>query len=104
MLEGSFKTLFDESKVIFNSSDGTFTIPNEAKGKVFVSGGEEKRYWTEKALIRAGYSITDKKSSIEVEAPGGENSKWKCRTPETAQEFNTIYELIAWIRNGHFIY
>ncbi len=104
MLEGSFKTLFDESKVMFNSSDGTFTIPNEAKGKVFVSGGEEKRYWTEKALIRAGYSVTDKKSSIEVEAPGGQNSKWKCRTPETAQEFNTIYELIAWIRDGHFIY
>lgn len=104
MLEGSFKALFDESKVRFNSSDGTFTIRNEAKGKVFVSGSEEKKYWTKKALIRAGYSVTDQKSEIEVETPAKNNSKWKCRTPEAVQEFSTIYEMIAWIRDGHFIY
>ena len=104
MLEGSFNALFDESKVRFNSSDGTFTIRNDAKGKVFVSGGEGKKYWTEKAIIRAGYSVTDQKSAIEVETPSQNNAKWKCRTPESVQEFNTIYEMIAWIREGHFIY
>jgi len=104
MLEGSFKALFDESKVRFNSSDGTFTIRSEAKGKVFVCGGEEKKYWTEKALIRAGYSVTERESAIEVETPSQNNAKWKCRTPGNAQEFNTIYELISWIREGHFIY
>jgi iron complex transport system ATP-binding protein len=98
MLEGSFKTLFDESKVIFNSGDGTFTIRNEHKGQVRVRGEEDRKYWTEKALTRAGYTITDSNSAIEVETPSKLNAKWKFQTRNTAMEFNSIYELIRWIR------
>jgi len=104
MLEGSFKTLFDESKVIFNSGNGTFTIRNEQKGQIRVSGEEVRKYWTEKALIRAGYNITDSKSAIEVATPSKQSAKWRIQIPDAELEFNSIYELINWIREEHFIY
>jgi iron complex transport system ATP-binding protein len=104
VLEGSFKTLFDESKVLFNSSDGTFMIRNEQKGQVKVWGEGDQKYWTEKALIRAGYTITDSKSTFEVQTPSKQCTQWKILTPDATMEFNSVYELISWIREEHFIY
>jgi iron complex transport system ATP-binding protein len=104
MLEGSFKTLFDESKVRFNASDGTFTLRNEEKGMVFVRGEKERKYWTERALMRAGYAVSDKEPVIEVEAPSEKNRCWKCLAHGNVTEFNNLYELVAWIRDGQLIY
>ena len=104
MLEGSFKTLFDESKVRFNASDGTFTLRNEEKGIVLVRGEKEKKYWTERALMRAGYAVSDREPVIEVEAPSEKNGGWKCLAHGNVTEFNNLYELVAWIRDGQLIY
>jgi iron complex transport system ATP-binding protein len=103
MLAGIFNTLFDESLVRFNAYDGSFTIRNEEKGKINVKGEGDRKYWTEKALIRAGYTISDSNSSIEVEAPSELNTKWKCQTAGIVIEFATLYELIFWIRNQYSI-
>jgi iron complex transport system ATP-binding protein len=99
MLEGSFETLFDSNKVEFNSYDGSFTIRNKEKGKIIVRGDGSKRYWTEKALIRAGYGIVDSEPAAEVEVPSSSNSTWKCRSQGLFGEFDSVYGLINWIRN-----
>lgn len=99
MLDGTFNTLFDDSKVKFNTIDGSFNIRNIEKGKIIVNGEGEKKYWTEKALIRAGYSIADSGSAIKVESPSEINPVWKCHTPDACKEFGTIYELIRYIRH-----
>jgi iron complex transport system ATP-binding protein len=98
MLEGSFKTLFDDKKVQFNSNDGSFTIRNDEKGKIMVRGDGEKKFWTEKALLRAGYAVVDSGSALEVEVPSTIKSNWKCKTPHSSREFDTIYDLVSWIR------
>jgi iron complex transport system ATP-binding protein len=103
MLEGAFKTLFDDKKVQFNSSDGSFTIRNDEKGKIIVRGEGEKKYWTEKALLRAGYAVVESESTVEVEAPFPVNSNWKCKTPGSYQEFDSIYKLVNWIRDNNII-
>jgi iron complex transport system ATP-binding protein len=103
MLEGSFKTLFDDKKVQFNSNDGSFTIRNDEKGKINVRGEGEKKYWTKKALLRAGYEVVDSESTVEIEVPSPVNSNWKCKTPGFCQEFDSIYELVNWIRDNNFI-
>jgi hypothetical protein len=103
MLNGTFNSLFDDSKVRFNAYDGSFTIQNTEKGKINVKGEGDKKYWTEKALIRAGYCITESKSEIEVEVPSDSDKKWKCYSPGYADEFNSIYEMITWIRNRNLI-
>jgi iron complex transport system ATP-binding protein len=98
MLQGIFNTLFDDTKVKFNTRDGSFNIRNIEKGKITVKGEGEKKYWTAKALVRAGYSVTDSGSDAEVEAPSKMNSAWKYRTPYIHKEFSTIYELVKYIR------
>jgi iron complex transport system ATP-binding protein len=103
MLEGSFKTLFDDKKVQFNSNDGSFTIRNDEKGKIIVRGEGEKKYWTNKALLRAGYEVVDSESTVEIEVPSSVNPNWKCKTPGSCQEFDSIYDLVNWIRDNNFI-
>ena len=102
MIEGAFNNLFDESKVRFNAHDGTFYVHNEEKGKIHVTGKGEIRFWTEKALIRAGYKIAESQSEIIVEAPSEVNKAWRCKTDEFTAEFNSIYALISWIRDKNF--
>ncbi len=99
MIRGSFKTLFDESKVIFNSHDGSFSIRNEFRGKVNIRGEGEKKYWTEKALTRTGYLVSGSSSPISVETPSASNVRWKCSMPGKSGEFETIYDLVSWIRD-----
>jgi len=104
MIDGAFNNLFDESKVRFNAHDGTFYVNNEEKGQIYVTGKGEIRFWTEKALIRAGYKISGSQSEISVEAPSEPNNPWKCTTEEFSVEFNTIYEMINWIRDKNFTF
>jgi iron complex transport system ATP-binding protein len=99
MLEGTFNTLFDDSKVKFNNLDGSFNIRNIEKGSIIVKGEGEKKYWTGKALVRAGYTVADSGSLTEVEVPSEMNSTWKFHSPGISEEFNTLYELVGYIRN-----
>ena len=103
MLEGAFKTLFDDRKVQFNSNDGSFTIRNDEKGKIVVRGEGVNKFWTEKALLRAGYTVNESESIVEVEVPSPVNSNWKCKTPGSYQEFDSIFKLVNWIRDNDFI-
>jgi iron complex transport system ATP-binding protein len=102
ILKGTFAALFDDTKVKFNTHDGTFNIRNVGKGTIIVKGEGEKKFWTEKALIRAGYAIDDQQSSIEVEVPSGLNSGWICKIPGSICEFSSIYDLVSWIRERKF--
>jgi iron complex transport system ATP-binding protein len=103
MLEGAFNTLFDEAKVKFNTADGSFNIRNIEKGSILVKGDGEKKYWTGKALVRAGYSIADSGSAKEVEVPSEMNSNWIFRTVGVCKEFKTLYELVGYIRHETLI-
>jgi len=99
MLDGSFETLFDSNKVEFNSTDGSFTIRNIKKGRIIVKGDGSKKFWTEKALIRAGYGIVDSGPAAEVEVPSSSHSTWKCRLKGASGEFDSVYRLVSWLRN-----
>jgi iron complex transport system ATP-binding protein len=98
MLKGIFNTLFDDSKVKFNTIDGSFNIRNIEKGKITLNGNGEKKLWTEKALIRAGYSITDSGSAIVVESPSETYPLWKCYYQGDCEGFTTIYDLLRYLR------
>jgi iron complex transport system ATP-binding protein len=100
MLKGTFNTLFNDSKVKFNTSDGSFNIRNIEKGKIIVKGEGEKKLWTEKALTRAGYCIADSGSASVVESPTDADPVWKYRSHGICIEFTSIYELIRFVRQG----
>ena len=52
MLDGSFKTLFDETKVKFNSRDGSFSFRNEEKGRIIVRGEGELKILDRKSTFK----------------------------------------------------
>lgn len=99
MLSGSFRNLFDRNIVKFSMSDGSFSIMNEVRGTISVEGSGTNKLWTRKALIRAGYNVTESDSEIVVTAPEKGASKWICKTDQSEFEFSSIYDLIDWIRS-----
>jgi len=102
MLDGAFDSLFDASKVKFNIEDGTFRIRSREKGVVKISGTGQAKFWTEKALIRAGYRIATSGDVPVIEVMNSTSAKWIIKTDSLSMEFDSIYDLINWIRVSGF--
>jgi iron complex transport system ATP-binding protein len=102
MLRGSFNSLFNTSVVKFNKDDGTFSISTEGKGRISVSGKGKNDYWTRKAITRAGYTINDSDSDSVplIESPSSESECWKFTGRGISAGFDTIYDLIGWMRKN----
>ena len=97
MIEGAFDHLFDPSPVQFNSENGTFSFRSETKGSIFIEGDGPIRYWTEKAINRVGFSLSDVKTTPYIIVPSGNNQKWLLSAGSSTFEFRSIYELINWL-------
>jgi len=103
MIQGSFKNLFDNSKVRFNESDASFSVVKEFKGNINLKGEGQKRFWTEKALLRAGFRVTENKSPVLVVTPDEGRDVWLCIRKNEMYEVNSVYELVAWLRKENTI-
>jgi iron complex transport system ATP-binding protein len=98
MLCGAFDNLFDSSVVRFNHDDGNFTFRNEHHGEIFIHGTGLTKHWTEKAVIRAGFSVAEKKTSRYIEIQSDEKKQWILHTGESTTGFDSIYELLKYLR------
>jgi iron complex transport system ATP-binding protein len=97
MIEGAFDHLFDSSPVQFNSEHGTFSFRSEDRGSIYVDGEGILRHWTEKAINRAGFSVSKVKTIPYIIVPSWNNSKWQFSTNNSSLEFGSIYELVSWL-------
>jgi len=98
ILEGAFDRLFSNSLVRFNNTDGNFTFRSLISGRVKVKGDGNTRIWTEKAINRAGYSVSAEDSHIEVEVSCNEGRlKWNVSTPDRNEVFFKLYDLVNWL-------
>jgi len=95
MITGAFDHLFDSSTVLFNSEDGTFSFRSDTKGSIYIEGAGNKRRWTEKAINRAGYTVSKEKTIPYVIIPGDDNNCWQLSGKSNIQECSSIYELIS---------
>jgi iron complex transport system ATP-binding protein len=99
MISGVFEHLFDSSVVRFNPADGNFTFHREHQGEINVIGSGLIKQWTEKAIIRAGFSVTSAPTDPFIGAPSGENKKWILYKGDLASGFDSIYDLVTYLRN-----
>ncbi len=97
ILNGSFDRLFDSSVVKFNIADATFVYQKELKGKVKIEASGISRYWTEKAVNRAGFSVTDKAPGIVIRVTEEGIMKWTVEGPYGSTGFSSVYELVNWL-------
>jgi iron complex transport system ATP-binding protein len=91
MITGQFDHLFESSSIIFNSRDGTYQFREEAKGSIFIKGSGKLRHWTEKAVRRAGYLISDSATIPYIDL---EDDKWVIVADGEKKECNSVYELV----------
>lgn len=98
MLAGSFNTLFDDSKVIFDPLKGTVSFRKPETGRISIKGEGAERYWTEQAVIRSGYSVSDSPAVIEVEITASPAPHWVCRSAAGRFSFDSVYAMVQWIR------
>jgi iron complex transport system ATP-binding protein len=99
MMAGAFDHLFDSSTVLFNSEDGTFSFRSDAKGTIYIEGEGDKRYWTEKAVNRAGFTVSKEKTFPYITLPANSNLCWQLSGHTIIQEFSSIYGLILYLSN-----
>jgi len=97
IIAGAFDHLFDNSAVSFNPGDGTFSFRNEEKGTMYVEGDGYTKLWTEKAIIRAGFTLTKEKKIPYIVSPSTKNKNWQLITFNTLHEFRSIYALITFL-------
>lgn len=102
MLQGAFDHLFDSSVVGFNSKDGSFSFRGEDRGVFYVEGSGSKRYWTERAVIRAGYKVSRVQQFPVITVPVENDKVWKCITPDNKiVEFTSILDLVNWLNHEY---
>jgi hypothetical protein len=97
MISGAFEHLFSSTSVSFNIEDGTFSFRSETMGSIYIEG-TDKRYWTEKAVNRAGFSVAKEKTSTYIILPSEINSYWQLSTESKVTEYKSVYELINALR------
>ena len=93
MISGAFEHLFSSTSVSFNIEDGTFSFRSETMGSIYIEG-TDKRYWTEKAVNRAGFSVAKEKTSTFIILPSEINSYWQLSTESKVTKYKSVYELI----------
>jgi iron complex transport system ATP-binding protein len=98
MIAGAFDHLFDSSPVHFNSDDGSFSFRSVSKGGLYLEGDDIRRKWTEKAINRAGFSISDVKTDPYIILPSESDSYWQLSDVDTLKKFKSVYELVSFLR------
>jgi iron complex transport system ATP-binding protein len=103
MIKGAFDHLFDSSAVQFNSEDGTYSFRSEERGAINMEGDGILRHWTEKAINRAGFSVSEEedKTIPYLRVPAGNDSKWKLTAGNSILEFGSVYELVNWLSTAY---
>ena len=100
ILNGQFNRLFNNSEVSFNVSDGNFHFRRKMKGAVFVNAEGDRKYWTVKAVNRAGFKISDSKEEVQFRIESlAEPTKWIVNAGSGRFEFGNLYELVDWLKD-----
>ena len=97
MIAGTFNHLFESSTVLFNSEDGTFSFRGDKRGSIYINGEGSKRHWTEKAINRAGFTVSKEKTKTFIITPTESKNYWQLSAKDYIKEFQSLYELITYI-------
>ena len=101
MVRGAFDNLFDSSVVQFNPESGTYFFRSDNRGAIHVEGSGILKHWTEKAINRAGFSVSDVKTTPYLEVPSGKKVNWQLVDKNSTVEFGSIYEMVNWLSNEY---
>jgi len=98
-LANDFDCLFDPDITGFNPENGSFDQSSSSLPKIHIEGEERRfRYYTTKALGRAGFAVTDEMMIPSVKLPSG-NSGWVLCANGTKTDCKTLYDLVTLLKS-----
>ncbi|MFD2164044.1 ABC transporter ATP-binding protein [Paradesertivirga mongoliensis] len=101
VLNGIFESAFDKAGVLFDKSTGTFNIHQNTGKSVFLEGNGAAAFWTKRALLRHGYSLTDSASALlsaEVRDTQ-EGTTWLIKSGDTIEKRDTMEDFLLLLRS-----
>jgi iron complex transport system ATP-binding protein len=90
VLNGAFEQVFQSEGVIFDKQTGSFRAPSESKTEISLIGSGIQAVWTERALERAGFRVTDD-APLRIELL--ENG-WRLHRSGEQSDYHQVYELL----------
>jgi iron complex transport system ATP-binding protein len=97
IISGAFDHLFDSSPVKFNTENGTFTFRGEERGLFYIEGEGIICHWTEEAVKRSGFGISDVKTFPYIKVISGNINKWQLVSATESACFDSLYKLILYL-------
>lgn len=96
ILNGAFQRAFDKDGIAFDAATGTFNIHYPGKKTISVTGDGIAAFWTKKALIRSGFSISSaEEENLVVSVSGdGEDSIWTIHHNSEQITYTTLFEFL----------
>jgi iron complex transport system ATP-binding protein len=96
VLSGAIESSFQSEDLVFDRALGTFVVTQYYKGRVSVVGEGMTALWTQRALEREGFKISDSmEERIRVEVIDG---AWNLMVEGEASTHTSIYELTDHLR------
>ncbi|QNK63747.1 ABC transporter ATP-binding protein [Pedobacter sp. PAMC26386] len=96
VLNGSFQHAFDKDGIAFDAATGTFNIHYAGKRNIQVIGEGVAAFWTRRALIRNGFSISQERENILTVLVSGDgaDSIWKVQQNDELIIYNSLREFL----------
>jgi iron complex transport system ATP-binding protein len=98
VLSGAFEATFAAEGVDFDRARGAFRIHRPPIAKVALTGHGVERYWTHRALERAGLEVREDgrcaQLGVAVLRDGGA-THWQVHRADRIDEFDSIHEMLA---------
>ncbi|HEX6429343.1 MAG TPA: ABC transporter ATP-binding protein [Niastella sp.] len=96
VLNGTFEAAFHKEGFAFDKNSGTFTIHKSNGRSINVEGEGAPLFWTKRALLREGYTVSTKASACIYILDNGNTVQWKFSN----ETHDTITSLLHALRNS----
>ena len=97
LIKGTFDHLFESSLGKFNARNGTFSFRSESRGNIYIEGEGTLKHWTEKAVNRAGFTVSKGRTTPFITIPRKNNPYWVLKNEDNETQYESLYSLIRFL-------
>ena len=99
-LNGTIARVFAQGEIRFDRSTGTFGVTPPTGTRVCLTGPMPERFWTQRALERMGYSVTERTgAALAIKILPGDTTQWVIEKAGKQQLAESIAQLLAILRH-----
>lgn len=94
VLKGAFENAFHAEGVYFDAASGSFNLAVKSTSPVKLTGEGLPALWTQRALERSGFEVTDDAPLLVIVLSTGDAPCWQLIDSDSTQTFTHLYDLV----------